>query len=719
MADGEKKPIESSLIARVSGAINYMFRGVAPTDWMSPGKPIEPVAPDTAKGREFDFPVGFNTTTTPRSYERVSFSQMRALADGYDLLRLVIETRKDQLEKLNWKVVKRDGSDTDERVNEVTTFLTFPDRENTFHTWARMLVEDMLVIDAPTIYPRFTRGGKLYSLDLIDGATIKRVLDGEGRTPIAPDPAYQQIIKGVPAANYSTDELIYYPRNKRTHKVYGFSPVEQIIMTVNIALRRQLNQLQYYTEGNTPNLVFGVPQEWTPEQIKFFQGWWDQLNSGETKHKAKFVPGGVAPHDTKAQALKDEFDEWLARVVCFAFSIPATAFIKQTNRSVAEQLNETAQQEGLLPIMNWLRSLMNLIVWKFFGYQDLEFVWDEEFSIDPEAQARIDDIKIRNASRTLNEVRKEDGKEPIEGGDVPLVYTSSGPVPLTSYLTNAEKPPVTQDSAGAPAEKVDRLSKKKAQSLAVERAQAKVKRITKRFLRAQATEISKQLGKAMGLTAKAEQDRINEILSQIDLTGWAVLAGDIEPILERIAVLAGKASLLELAIDDEGMLSQVNLKALQWAKDRAAELVGMKILEDGTLVENPNAQWAITESTREMLRGDVVTALEEGWSNARLADEIADNYAFSDARAEMIARTEIARADSQGNLIAWDESDVVVEKAWQVSNLGCCDACEGNQEQGRIPFKKAFQSGDQTAPAHPNCRCVVVPFTNDDESDQE
>jgi len=29
------------------------------------------------------------------------------------------------------------------------------------------------------------------------------------------------------------------PRNPRPHKAYGFSPVEQIVMTVNIALRRQ------------------------------------------------------------------------------------------------------------------------------------------------------------------------------------------------------------------------------------------------------------------------------------------------------------------------------------------------------------------------------------------------------------------------------------------------------------------------------------------------
>jgi pyocin large subunit-like protein len=34
-----------------------------------------------------------------------------------------------------------------------------------------MLLEDLLVIDEATIYPRFTRGGSLHALDIIDGAT--------------------------------------------------------------------------------------------------------------------------------------------------------------------------------------------------------------------------------------------------------------------------------------------------------------------------------------------------------------------------------------------------------------------------------------------------------------------------------------------------------------------------------------------------------------------
>ena len=42
-------------------------------------------------------------------------------------------------------------------------------------------------------------------------------------------------------------------------------------MTVNIALRRQLWQLDYFSEGSIPDALIGVPTSWTPDQIKQFQ----------------------------------------------------------------------------------------------------------------------------------------------------------------------------------------------------------------------------------------------------------------------------------------------------------------------------------------------------------------------------------------------------------------------------------------------------------------
>jgi hypothetical protein len=101
---GEKTPIDPSIIAQATqGAVNPRIVGNDPDTWMSPHQPLLPQQEQVAC-RQFDFPVGVNLQYTPRGTEPTSFEQMRALADTYDLLRIVIETRKDQLVKFRWTI---------------------------------------------------------------------------------------------------------------------------------------------------------------------------------------------------------------------------------------------------------------------------------------------------------------------------------------------------------------------------------------------------------------------------------------------------------------------------------------------------------------------------------------------------------------------------------------------------------------------------------------
>jgi len=412
------KDIEPGIISRLAQGFRWAVTGEAPESWFGPLEPLAPVAPESVAGRQFDYPAGYNLVTKPRSAEPVSFEQLRGLADAYDLLRLVIETRKDQIAKMEWVIRPRNGRNhSDPRIAEVTDFFQHPDREHDWDGWLRMLVEDMLVIDAACLYPHRDLGGRVYALELIDGATIKRVLDERGRTPEAPAPAYQQVLKGLPAVDYARDELYYLPRNPRSHRVYGFSPVEQVVMTVNIALRRQMHQLQYYTEGNVPEALIGVPETWTPDQIGQFQQYWDALLEGDTAQRrhARFVPATISKSfiQTKEAGLKDEYDEWLARIVCFAFSVSPQALVKAMNRSTAETAHAQALQEGLMPLMRWVKSVVDRALRDGFGYDDLEFVWKEENPLDPMTQAKINQTYVAAGILTPNEVRAGLGLPPL------------------------------------------------------------------------------------------------------------------------------------------------------------------------------------------------------------------------------------------------------------------------------------------------------------------
>jgi len=232
----------------------------------SPSYPLVP--PEREQVRLWDYPVGYNTIYTPRSYEAIGFNELRALAESHDITRLAIETRKDQVEKLDWTIKSRNEKTSDKdaasRIDQLTEFWRSPDAEKPFATWLREALEDVLVLDAAAFELRRNRGGKIIGLDIIDGSTIKVLLDDTGRRPRPPAPAYEQIIHGRPWRLLTSNELVYLPRNPRPHKAYGFSPVEQIVTTVNIGLRRQAMQLQHFTEGNVPPGLLNAPDGWSP-----------------------------------------------------------------------------------------------------------------------------------------------------------------------------------------------------------------------------------------------------------------------------------------------------------------------------------------------------------------------------------------------------------------------------------------------------------------------
>ena len=430
-------------------SVSYAARqaqGQGGADWFGPLAPPAPAAPADVAGRQWDYPPGYNLALEARPAAPVSFRTLRQLADGWDLLRLVIETRKDQMARLAWSIRPRATKTLDPRVDAATAFFTRPDGIHGWADWLRMLLEELFVIDAPALYCRRDRGGRLTALMPLDGATIKTVIDAWGRTPrpyqeggrtVWPT-AYQQVLKGFPAVDYSTRDLRYRPRNPRVDRAYGYSPVEQIVTTVNIALRRQLFLTEYFTEGNIPDSLIGVPEGWTPDQIASYQKYWDAYFSGDSarRRRAKFVPGAAARSfvQTKEPELKSAFDDWLARIVCFAFSVSPQALVQQMNRATAEVQKTLAEEEGLAPVLAWVKALVDDVLADEFAAADLEFAWTPTETIDPAAQEQMLSSYTSRGILTLNEARAVLGRDPlaIPAADTPMALTTAGYVALAN-----------------------------------------------------------------------------------------------------------------------------------------------------------------------------------------------------------------------------------------------------------------------------------------------
>ena len=146
--------------------------------------------------------------------------------DGIDIIRRCVEVSKAKLTGIKWDFVL--GEDASEKltaeiggnhvraqqearerytedIDRARQFWEMPDRSNglSFSDWLNIALEDILVLDAWAVWPQKTVGDDLYALQILDGATIKPLIDDRGMRPQPPYSAYQQILFGFPRSEFS------------------------------------------------------------------------------------------------------------------------------------------------------------------------------------------------------------------------------------------------------------------------------------------------------------------------------------------------------------------------------------------------------------------------------------------------------------------------------------------------------------------------------------
>lgn len=226
----------------------------------------------------------------------------------------------------------------------------------------------------------------------------------------------------------------------------------------------------------------------------------------------------------------------------------------------------------------------------------------------------------------------------------------------------------------------------------VRRVRMKLRMTVRKFLKERGADIAAQVVTARNTLTKGANDDIKHILDSLDMNGWQLLLGQIGPLLEQIVKDGVRQGFMQAGVVDDidRLLTLTNDFAVRYGRERGSALIT-----------------DISESTRNMIRNDIAAALESGASNDVLAAVLQRGYAFSPERAEMIARTETAFADVEGNIEAYKQSGQVSGKQW-ITGAGCCELCD--ELDGKIvPLDKPFPGGRNGPPLHPNCRCDVLP----------
>jgi len=386
----------------------------------SVGEYPRPMVPWPAQS--MDVPVGYNTGITVRSTEPVSSDTLRSMARSCDLVRIAIQMSKDQLRGLEWDITVVPGNDSSDELEtkrkKIRAFFRRPDPMNDigFHDWFGAWLEDFLVLDAATLLVVKDRSGRLVALPNLDGATIKPLLDPNGFVPLAPNPAYSQIIDGSVVSNFTRDQLLYTPYNVQPDRPYGFSPVEMVITSAHIALKRQLFGLNYYTEGSVPDYLIVAPNNWTVEQIKQAQLLLDDYLSGNLsrRRKMKLVPAGMEPKAMKQPDFSVAVDEWLARIIGAVFGVAPHLLLRQRTKQQAGAMEEQQTYLGLQPKTRFFAEIMTeRVIRPMFNEPRLQFSWLSDKRDEQEFNLRRATTMLPLGAISIDEMLLAEGRQPI------------------------------------------------------------------------------------------------------------------------------------------------------------------------------------------------------------------------------------------------------------------------------------------------------------------
>jgi hypothetical protein len=148
---------------------------------------------------------------------------------------------------------------------------------------------------------------------------------------------------------------------------------------------------------------------------------------------------------------------------------------------------------------------------------------------------------------------------------------------------------------------------------------------------------------------------------------------------------------------------------IDWSKWKPGDAASALILKPPKafqrLLQSQGITWkAFSDTTLTDLGNAIGEAIELGL-DAKTASKRIMNHVANPARALTIAITEQNRAISQATVNRYTEAGV---QKMEWITFDPCKICAQN-ENVEVPIGQPFPSGDTQTPAHPNCRCALVP----------
>ena len=537
------------------------------------------------------------------------------------------------------------------------------------------------------------------------------------------------------------------PRNP----YYGQSKIAAAAATIDTDEQMKDWNRRFFANNARPGLIFNFNEEMSPEaHARLKEQFADQHTGTDNAYKNVMIEKGeIKPYMLTQQDLDFLKSREFTRDEIFAMfhvSPAAVGMIKDANRSIMDGAIYIHTVQNVVPRLEDLVELYNTTLVQVYD-PTLELDFENPVAEDSEQKLKEAE-KAVNKWMTIDEVRAQYGMEALPDGLGAQIYGESRLAPLSTIAAATEaqdtsdddeepedpNPEDDPDEPVADAPTTDPADKSIQTKSADDDRQArgnskaddytiKASRYEETMLQTLRTEFEKQRARVLGNLETAQmptkgytkKDWINDL---VEWDGFDdEMAEALKPLIAIVVTETGQSAIKDVGLSPS-QFNPYTDPIKQFMDQRST-----KIAKD------------VNDETEKQLRATLSQGLQAGETSFELRARVEQVFGSAlTVRADRIARTESARAQTFGDIEAWDQSGVVEAKEWFTAHddrqCKFCRPMDGKVIGIKTNF---FRKGDvwegddgktitldyddiQGPPMHNNCRCTLLPILLQAES---
>jgi hypothetical protein len=344
--------------------------------------------------------------------------------------------------------------------------------------FAKKFVRDSLTWDQATFEKvrgmpvDYGKPGKLLSFTATPSASMRIAYPKHKKgTPLSVQEArkavkYAQVVNGKIVNEYTSDELAFCVRNPRANidvYGYGYTELEMLLNTITAHLWAEEWNRRQFSNGATIKGLLNVKGNVPNQQLEAFRRQWAMQVAGVANaHRTPVLNAeGVEWFPLQLSNTEMGYQVWLEYLIkvacaCFQMDPSEINFDLRGGAGVSQPMfmttNEAQQKlskdRGLRPLLRFIATTLNRqLIWEIDDRYEIEII-----GLDAKSEEQAIELRLKEVQnyKTVNEVREEDDREPIEGGDIILNAVFTGNRALMQQQAQGAPQGAPAGAQGAP-----------------------------------------------------------------------------------------------------------------------------------------------------------------------------------------------------------------------------------------------------------------------------